>query len=1225
MKNLDHIASAIAEAMSVHRWREQRRPPSPLDRLPPRWGGRPSPSTASAAGPLAARARYALVAVACLGLTCVLALPVAAQTLSDDVTLSALVVNDGSADLPLEPTFNSATASFGEYYVDVSHDVEEVTVTATPNHSGATVEYDPPNVLPLEVGYQGIRIYVTSEDGVEDETYKVGVFRAPPATPSCTLNPGDIWCSLLPVTLNDPALLGASIGALSDFDFTYKGYKYWFRSIRLDDRDGELRVIFYPLYPFNRLTERAAVGALDKLYLQVENESFRFSENERPSWSTAHHPWSDSGLEWSEGTTVTVRLRENPPEVESVEETSWPQSGGHVYRWGDTILFTLTFSGKVRVEGQPTLVFDLGGSDREARFWGLSDIDYTKDGPRPRPRPEAVKVHFGYTVQPGDFDSDGVEVGELSSAIRLGDARILSAANGDEVELSYAALGRLMDHTVDGGSTQPPADAGVTIVDTDGNPLAQVNGEYRLVIPENTLGRYGLKLNTRPTHPVDFSAIYGDGDEDLRVLPTYTPLSIAPDEWETTYWMEIRAWRDDDAVDGERVFHNRVHSKDPVYNDLILPDVLVVEDDDDATASATALEESSGEDDLGTSAGHSEPQEEDEITALTASFEDEPSGHDGESAFTLRIAFSEAVAIDAPSVGVINGSVTEVRRVDGRDDLWEITVVPASNEMVFVSLLQPLACGETGAICTADGRPLSVGISTVVPGPEELSGTSEEQVSEELSDDSGAEETAQQPKSDDSSGNRKSTDGNAPRGTATSTAGGDSSDASESEEQQESPNTEEPSTPTVESEESSDDPGGGGTSEEQASEESSDDPGGGGTSEEQVSEESSDDPGGGGTSEEQVSEESSGDSGGEETAQQPKSEESSDDSGGEETSKQAESEESSDDSGGGEPSEEQVSEESSGDPGDEEPPTPTVELDGISASHSSVSENDGPVTITVTVTLDKAAAVDETITLAIVSPTLGKTAKQGEDFDATLDGTITIAKGQRTGTAQLILTPKDNATADGPRAFAVLATSSSGHQALINIRIDDDDEADGEADDEMADGEADDEMADDEADDSGMADEADGELADDDDGEADDGMADGEDDKADDDDGEADDEMADGEDGEADGEDDEADDEMALAFAGAVADQAYTAGAAITALQLPEAMGGEGDITYRVFDLPAGLTFDADTRTISGTPEAATAGAVEVTYLAQDSAGAGATLTFSITVNPELRLGLGDS
>ena len=261
----------------------------------------------------------------------------------------------------------------------------------------------------------------------------------------------------------------------------------------------------------------------------------------------------------------------------------------------------------------------------------------------------------------------------------------------------------------------------------------------------------------------------------------------------------------------------------------------------------------------------------------------------------------------------------------------------------------------------------------------------------------------------------------------------------------------------------------------------------------------------------------------------------------------------------------------------EEQPTTTVELEGISSSHDSVREDDGSVTITVTVTLDKAAgAGGETITLAIVSPTEGKTAKRDEDFDATMDGTLTIAKGQRTGTAQLSLTPQDNTTADGDKAFAVEATSSSGHQALINIRIDDDDEMADEAGDGMADDEAGDGMADDEAGD-GVADD-----------EADDGMI------------------------------DEADGEMAFAFAGAVEDQAYTAGTTITALQLPEAMGGEGEVTYRVFDLPDGLTFDATTRTISGTPEAATDGAVEVTCLAEDSAGTATTLTFSITVNPAL-------
>ena len=124
-------------------------------------------------------------------------------------------------------------------------------------------------------------------------------------------------------------------------------------------------------------------------------------------------------------------------------------------------------------------------------------------------------------------------------------------------------------------------------------------------------------------------------------------------------------------------------------------------------------------------------------------------------------------------------------------------------------------------------------------------------------------------------------------------------------------------------------------------------------------------------------------------------------------------------------------------------PTTAVELEGISSSHDSVREDDGSVTITLTVTLDKAAgAGGETVTLAIVSPIEGKTAKRGEDFDATLDETITIPKGKIKGpTAQLILTPKDNTTVDGDKAFAVEATSSSGHRALINIKIIDNDAA----------------------------------------------------------------------------------------------------------------------------------------------------------------------------------------
>ena len=298
--------------------------------MPPRRGG-PSPSTAAAAGPLAALARYALVAVACLGLTGALALPVAAQTLSDDATLSALVVNDGSDDLPLEPAFNPSPDYIDEYYVDVSHDVETVTVTATPNHSGATVEYSPSHEVSLEVGYQIIRIYVIAEDEYEEELYRVGVFRAPPATPSCTLNPGDIWCSLLPVSMNGPSGLGASEEDFSDFDFTYKTFTYRFRLIRVNS-DGDFIVIFYPIGNF--LTDSAAKAALRDLQLQVGSKSFRFAD----ASPIPFYVWRNSGLQWSSGTTVTVRLRRNPtltvrapPGTAGLLKADWTEPTGSAY------------------------------------------------------------------------------------------------------------------------------------------------------------------------------------------------------------------------------------------------------------------------------------------------------------------------------------------------------------------------------------------------------------------------------------------------------------------------------------------------------------------------------------------------------------------------------------------------------------------------------------------------------------------------------------------------------------------------------------------------------------------------------------------------------------------------------------------------------------------------------------------------------------------------------
>ena len=111
-----------------------------------------------------------------------------------------------------------------------------------------------------------------------------------------------------------------------------------------------------------------------------------------------------------------------------------------------------------------------------------------------------------------------------------------------------------------------------------------------------------------------------------------------------------------------------------------------------------------------------------EATALTASIEDAPTNHDGTNPFTFRIAFSADVEITPEDMRdhalvVSGGTVTAAAQVDGRKDLWELTVEPAGTGAVSVLAPQNRACTEAGALCTAEGVMLSTGLGRSVPGP----------------------------------------------------------------------------------------------------------------------------------------------------------------------------------------------------------------------------------------------------------------------------------------------------------------------------------------------------------------------------------------------------------------------------------------------------------------------------------------------------------------------------
>ena len=107
---------------------------------------------------------------------------------------------------------------------------------------------------------------------------------------------------------------------------------------------------------------------------------------------------------------------------------------------------------------------------------------------------------------------------------------------------------------------------------------------------------------------------------------------------------------------------------------------------------------------------------------LTAELQSAPDRHDGTGAFDLHILFSEPVAasyraLKEHSFQVSRGSIAEARRVDGRDDLWEISVRPDSDASVLLALPPTGDCSAAGAVCTGDGRPLSSRLEMTVPGP----------------------------------------------------------------------------------------------------------------------------------------------------------------------------------------------------------------------------------------------------------------------------------------------------------------------------------------------------------------------------------------------------------------------------------------------------------------------------------------------------------------------------
>ena len=128
---------------------------------------------------------------------------------------------------------------------------------------------------------------------------------------------------------------------------------------------------------------------------------------------------------------------------------------------------------------------------------------------------------------------------------------------------------------------------------------------------------------------------------------------------------------------------------------------------DDATATATITND-------------------DPAAALAAAFQEMPATHDGNSAFSFELAFTEepqsgfrSATLRDSSLEVAGGAVTSVRRLKkGKNKKWVVTVTPSTRETVTVTLPARTDCDVVGAVCTTDGRAIEVSLSAEVAGPD---------------------------------------------------------------------------------------------------------------------------------------------------------------------------------------------------------------------------------------------------------------------------------------------------------------------------------------------------------------------------------------------------------------------------------------------------------------------------------------------------------------------------
>ena len=638
-----------------------------------------------------------------------------------DATLSGLTLSDGTADIDLNETFDSATTS---YTADVAHSVTSVTVAPTTNDSGANFELLDENNMTLTdadsasgrqvnlaEGENTIKVKVTSAAGTTTRTYTVTITRDGPALVS---NLGQTDSSAISRQVAQPFSTGSNS----------------------------------PGYPLASVVVDfgSTVGSADASDVLV-----RIAPN-----------GDGGGPDFSD--TSKVFTLTNPTPVTANATNSFTAPSGATLDAGTTYHVVVTDSGKLQAPGLGVMLTSSKSEDGgKAADWSIGNVHYNRTHAFESWVTDStgvVKIRINGTIVPPSTD-------ETLSDLRITGTPVETQFTPDFAPrtTSYTAKVANSASTITVKPTTNHEDASVEYLDGSNNTVADADdsaGGHQVNVAEGdntikvkvtaedgtTTRTYTVTVTRTPsvtfwTATLDVNTVVAPavGCDEVNLFPDYKcSYALSENEFtlgSTTYTV----WRFIHPV--------RSRTRKTLY---LKPNTLVIPEGSNLTLHADATPLPFVQADRATSADETvrfiwhetgnQWSSGDTVqlritgSGLNAAFES-PQTVDGVGdsiRYQLDLKLSEPVQIPHAEMrdhafDVTNGTVVKAKRVarfqrehQGRrrmfSDHWRITVEPTDPDKNVTVVLQGKNCNQRGAVCNPYGDGLLTSPSIELEAPE---------------------------------------------------------------------------------------------------------------------------------------------------------------------------------------------------------------------------------------------------------------------------------------------------------------------------------------------------------------------------------------------------------------------------------------------------------------------------------------------------------------------------